>query len=59
MKFTWRGIAAHVQGGGAEGEGGGLWGWGGNWGAAPVRAQLAWGVGAVGQRVRNCKGGGG
>ena len=52
------GGVAHVQGGGAKGEGGGLWGWGGNRGAAPVRAQLAWGVRAVGQRVRNCKGGG-
>ena len=44
---------AHVEGGGAEGEGGGLRGGGGDWGATPMRTQLARRVGAVGQRVRN------
>ena len=47
------GGVAHVEGGGAEGEGGGLRGGGGDWGATPVRTQLARRVGAVGQRVRN------
>ena len=48
-----RGGVAHVQGGGAKGEGGRLRGRRGDWGATPVRTQLAWRVGAVGQRVRN------
>ena len=50
------GGVAHVEGGGAEGEGGGLRGGRGDWGATPVRTQLARRVGAVGQRVRNCGG---
>ena len=48
-----RGGVAHVQGGGAKGEGGRLRGRRGDWGATPVRTQLARRVGAVGQRVRN------
>ena len=48
-----RGGVAQVEGGGAKGEGGRLRGRRGDWGATPVRTQLARGVGAVGQRVRN------
>ena len=47
------GGVAHVEGRGAEGKGGGLRGGGGDWGATPMRTQLARRVGAVGQRVRN------
>ena len=52
-----RGVA-HVEGGGAEGQGGGLGRGGGDGRAAAVGAQLARRVGAVGQRVRNWGGGG-